>query len=286
MLRILFFLLLLPRLSTGQIPKAKSNTYINDYTSKLTESEIYTLNEQLLQLEKQSTVQIAVLLIHHLPPDMSLEEYARAVGNNWKVGKAYNGIVYVAVLGKRRQRLEIARNLEGVLPDITAATIIDNLRPYLIQEQYYAALQLLISQIVHHLGYEAMPVSAPVETQTYDSSYYLPLPEVTSSMESTTRLEREAYEKKKAQYEGYGHIALGCIVMGFTFFCIWAWRYRRKYRRANTINGVYIGVGSSYFTSTYGSSTGSSGGGGSSGFGGFGGSGGGGFSGGGASGSW
>ena len=67
-------------------------------------------------------------------------------------------------------------------------------------------------------------------------------------------------------------------------YCIWAWRYKRNYVKRNTVNGVYLGVGSAYYASQYGDST--SGSSGASGFGGFGGSGGGGFSGGGASGRW
>ena len=109
MLRLFVLLLFLPFFCVGQIPKPKPDTYVNDYTNSLTPEEIQALNEQILQLEKQTNVQVAILLIKDLPADMSIEDYARTTGNTWKVGKNFNGIVYVAVLNARRQRLEIAK---------------------------------------------------------------------------------------------------------------------------------------------------------------------------------
>jgi len=40
-------------------------------------------------------------------------------------------LVYVAVLNIRRQRLEVAENLEGNIPDVTAFEIIESLKDYL-----------------------------------------------------------------------------------------------------------------------------------------------------------
>jgi uncharacterized protein len=109
-------------------------------------------------------------------------------------------------------------------------------------------------------------------------------PEDYDAMLAQMKQERVDYENKKAQYNQYGNVAIGVIVGGLVIFCIWAWRYKRKYVKSNTVNGIYIGVGSAYYASNHGdSASGSSG---ASGFGGFGSSGGGGFSGGGASGSW
>jgi len=259
------------------------DTYVNDYTGKLDKDEIRGLNEQIYQLEKTTTVQMAVLLIDHLPKGMEIEDYAREVGNGWKVGNHQNGIVYVAVLEERKHRLEIARNLEGDIPDITAGTMIDNMKPYLIQQEYYKGLSFLISEIQNHL--------APVNTQTDSSGYTTPevLPEDIYTIwqhyaDSTIAADRKEFERKKAYYDRIGNIVLIIILIGVILFCIWAWKYKKKYVRDNTVNGVYIGAGSDYYASHYGSSDSSGSGGG--GFGGFGGGGGGGFSGGGASGSW
>src|SRR5215217_2598450 len=129
MLRTILILLFLPLFSLGQIPKPKPNNYINDYTNSLSTTEIYNLNERLSEIEQKSTIQVAIILIDKIPEKMSIEEFARELGNNWKVGIAFNGIVYVAALNERKQRLEIAKNLEGTIPDITALQIIESLKP-------------------------------------------------------------------------------------------------------------------------------------------------------------
>lgn len=272
MLRIALFFFFLPFFCFGQIPKPKANTYVNDYTNNLTPEEIYQLNTRLRLLENETTVQMAILLINDLPSNMTIEDYARTVGNTWKVGVNHNGIIYVAVLNERRQRLEIAERLEGDIPDMIAAEIINNLRDDLRQKDYYGALDLLITQVSERLGVYSNHSS----DTTYLEQPSTPVPD--------TPLEQIEFEKEKAKYDRWQPFAFWMIVSGAVVFCIWAYRYRKKYVRMNTVNGVYIGIGSAYYASTHPEeSSGSDGGGG---FGGFGGSGGGGFSGGGASGSW
>jgi uncharacterized membrane protein YgcG len=251
-------------LCSAQIPKPKSGTYVNDYTNNLGADDIQALNDQLLFLEKESTVQMAILLINDLPGNMSIEDYAREVGNSWKVGNNFNGIVYVAVLKKRRQRLEIAKNLEGDIPDITAAEMIENIKPYLQQQEYYNALSSLIAQISSHLG-----VDENISSNEPDPFVYTPSPPS----------EKTAFEKEKAKFDRYGDYAVVGIILSLIGVCIWAWKYKKKYVEMYTVNGAYTGIGSIYYpvdSSDGGSSSG----------GGFGGGGGGGFSGGGASGGW
>jgi uncharacterized protein len=280
MLRVLILFILCPALACGQIPEPMPGTYVNDHTGNLSNDQVLLINQQIRKLEDSTTVQLAILLINHLPANTTIEDYAREVGNTWKVGNAQNGMVYVGVLNERRHRLEIARNLEGDIPDAAAAEIIDNLVPYLRQQDYYGALLSLVDQTAKRLGvgipdaqqYETVPAGLP-STGTYEIT-------------NTVSAERAAREEEKKKYDRYGTYAVWGIIGGLIIFCIWAWRFKKKYIKKNTVNGVYMGVGTAYFASTYGDHYSGSGSGGSSGFGGFGGGGGGGFSGGGASGSW
>lgn len=279
MKRVVVLLLLLPLFCIAQLPKPGSNTYVNDYANVLTVDQVYQLNVKLRHLEDATTVQVAILLIQRLPGDMSIEDYARTIGNTWKVGTDHNGIVYVAALEEHKQRLEIAEKLEGDIPDVSAANIINNLKSDLQTKDYYAAMDLLISQIGQQLHVDTMPPDSTTSPlQSLDD-----LPEdVLQQLK-----EPSEYDKAKARYDAYlPYIGFG-ILGGAVVFVIWAYRYRKKYVRENTINGVYIGVGSDYYASTHpGSGYDFDGSGSGGGFGGFGGGGGGGFSGGGASGSW
>lgn len=276
MKRIWFLLFFIPLFCTAQIPKPKPDTYVNDYANVLTAGQIYQLNLRLRHLEDETTIQVAILLINDLPAGMAIEDYARTVGNTWKVGVNHNGIVYVAVLNARQQRLEIAERLEGDIPDVTAFEIINNLKTDLRNGNYNAALHLLITQLDKKLHVQPDdPDTTGTSAQSWDQ-YSEDFPPVK---------EQTQYEKEKAKWDSYIPYATAAIVTGAIFFVIWAYRYRKKYVRENTINGVYIGIGSAYYASTH-ADGGSDYGGGGGGFGGFGGGGGGGFSGGGASGSW
>lgn len=281
MRRILFFLFLLPLFCIGQIPDPMPDTYINDHTNTLTANEIQQLNVQLKELENKTTVQMAIVLINNLPQDVAIEDYARNIGNSWKVGNAFNGLVYVAVLNERRQRLEVARNLEGDIPDMIASEVIENLKPYLRQQDYYGAMQLLVAQVGKHLGVE-------VEAENIaDTILQSEIDEQIGRLAGNEVNSEKEFKTRKAKYDYYADVACGFLVLGAIGFCFWAFWYKKKYREMYTVNGVYRGIGSSYYSRMYGdSNSGSSGGGSSSGFGGWGGGGGGGFSGGGASGSW
>lgn len=147
MKKLLFSLLFLPVIIFGQIPDPLPNTYINDLTGSLTKDDLYNLNVSILNVEKKSSVQIAVLIIDNLPPNMEIEDYAREVGKKWGVGNARNGIVYVAVINERKQRLEVAQNLEGDIPDVVALHITEDLKPFLRAQDYAGAVGELIKQI-------------------------------------------------------------------------------------------------------------------------------------------
>lgn len=197
MLRILLTILFFPLICNAQILKPNPNTYIDDYTNHLSANQVNDLNQQFHQLESTTGVQMAAILINDLPPNVTLEDYARDIGNTWKVGTAHNGLVYVAVLNIRRQRLEVAENLEGDIPDVTASEIIESLKDNLRQQDYYGALSLLVSQVANHLGTQLYSDSNEVDSgyQQFKSFPVNPIPE-------------SDFDKAAAKYSFYGNIAL------------------------------------------------------------------------------
>lgn len=139
--------LLLPLFSSGQLPDPFPNTYINDYAGVLTKQQTYTLNDSILRIEQRSGVQIAVLLINKLPADVAIEDYALNIGRKWHVGNAENGILYVASIGEHKQRLEVATHMEGDIPDALASNILDGLKPFYREGDYYDGLTNLLQNI-------------------------------------------------------------------------------------------------------------------------------------------
>ncbi len=271
MQRIFLLLFLIPVFCFSQIPKPKPNTYVNDYTHTLAAEEITQLNKRLRLLEDKTRVQVAIVLINELPQDVTIEEYARDIGNTWKVGTNHNGIIFVAVLKSHKQRLEVAERSEGDITDVAAKEILDNLQVLLRQKAYYTALHLLITQISERL----IP-----NTSSPDTAAQTPLQLTQNSAASN---EQSEFERDKAKWNSYRPYETAAIIGGAVCFLIWAYRYKKKYRAKNIVNGVYIGIGSEYYASTHPEQSSSDDG---SKSGDFGSDGGGGFSGGGASGDW
>lgn len=151
MKKLLFLLLLLPISVIAQVPEPLQNTYVNDFASLLNAEQIHNLNEKILSIEKKSSVQIAVILINDLPANMQIEQYALEVGRKWHVGNAKNGLVYVAAINQHKQRLEVAGNLEGDIPDITVLEITDNIKPFFRNNDYYGGINELLDGINKHV---------------------------------------------------------------------------------------------------------------------------------------
>lgn len=147
MKKFLFLLLLVPATMLAQVPDPLPNTYINDLAGILGKDEVQALNVQLRRLEDSTTVQMAVVLINELPAGMDIADYAREIGRKWHVGNANNGLVYVAAIKQRKQRLEVAKNLEGVITDLEALHLTDAIKPWFRSHNYYAGIRGLISTV-------------------------------------------------------------------------------------------------------------------------------------------
>lgn len=131
----------------GQLPDPQPNTYVNDFAGVLTKDQIHVLNDSIHGIEQRSSVQIAIILVNTLPADIAIEDYAMGIGRKWHVGNANNGLVYVAALDEHKQRLEVAANLEGAIPDITAGNITGAIKPFFRQKDYYGGLLNMLKDI-------------------------------------------------------------------------------------------------------------------------------------------
>lgn len=141
------FTLCISMFANAQVPKPQPNTYVNDATGSLSAEQIRQLNLQIRQLETTSGVQFAIVLVNDLPANMEIDDYAREIGRTWHVGNAKNGLVYVVSLNSHKQRLEVARELEGTLPDITCKEITDGIKPFFRSKDYFGGCSYLVQQI-------------------------------------------------------------------------------------------------------------------------------------------
>jgi uncharacterized protein len=101
---------------------------VTDNAQILSEETHKLLSDSLKMHEMRTTNQVVVLTIPTLDGE-SIEDYANRVFNEWKLGQKGkdNGILIVVVPNDRRMRIEVGYGLEGVLPDLLASRIIQNI---------------------------------------------------------------------------------------------------------------------------------------------------------------
>ena len=154
MRRKFFFLWLIFFLSGYQalaleVPE-KPEGRVTDYTGTLSPSEKGTLERKLADFEKETTNQIAVLLIPSLEGD-SLEDYSIRLAEKWKIGQKgrSNGVIFLIVKNDRKLRIEVGYGLEGTLPDALSGSILSNeITPRFKAGQFFLGIEAGLNAIV------------------------------------------------------------------------------------------------------------------------------------------
>jgi len=120
--------------------------YINDYASKLDQTSKDRLEELSARIEKDTGSEIAVAIVNNLG-GLSQEEYALRLFEKWGIGKEEedNGILILIGIegeeGSRPLRMEVGYGLEGVITDLEAGYILDEiLIPRLQEGDFYTGL--------------------------------------------------------------------------------------------------------------------------------------------------
>jgi hypothetical protein len=86
--------------------------------------------------------------------------YAQRVADSWKIGRrdVGDGVLLVVSKGDRRVRIEVAKALEGAIPDLAARQIIDNaIRPAFRADDYAGGLNAAVDQIQARIKGEGLP---------------------------------------------------------------------------------------------------------------------------------
>jgi len=96
-----------------------------DQTATLTPDQSAALSAKLASLEQQSGTQMVVLIVPTTAPE-DIAAYAQRVADQWKIGRrdVGDGVVIIVAKNDRRVRIEVAKTLEGAVPDLAAKRII------------------------------------------------------------------------------------------------------------------------------------------------------------------
>ena len=162
-LRLLATLSLLWWAALGQaqdvLPVPPLSGRVVDQTRTLSAAQSAALDSKLAAFEARSGPQIVVLLVPGTAPE-DIASYAQRVADTWKIGRrdVGDGVLLVVAKGERKVRIEVAKSLEGAIPDLAARQIIDSaIRPAFRADDYAGGLNAAVDRLVQRIQGEGLP---------------------------------------------------------------------------------------------------------------------------------
>jgi uncharacterized protein len=153
----------------GQQAVPPLSAHVIDTTHTLSLSQIESLENKLVRFEASRGSQIVVLIVPTTQPE-DISSYANRVANTWKIGRKEigDGLLVIVALNDRKVRIEVAKALEGAIPDLAAKGIIDQaISPSFKQGDYAGGLDAGLNLITARISGEALP--APIANATQAS---------------------------------------------------------------------------------------------------------------------
>lgn len=144
--------------------------HVIDQTGTLSAAAIQQLEKKLTAFEVSHGSQVVLLLVPTTQPE-DISSYANRVANNWKIGRREvgDGIVVVVAKNDRRVRIEVAKTLEGAIPDLMAKRVIDGaMTPRFKQGDFAGGLDVAVDQITALIRGEGLPVPTAKSNQGGD----------------------------------------------------------------------------------------------------------------------
>lgn len=143
----------------GVLPVPELTARVIDQTGTLDAIQRKGLDDKLAAFEQAKGTQIVVLMVPTTLPE-DIASYANRVGNAWKIGRKEvgDGILVVVAKDDRKVRIEVAKTLEGAVPDLAAKQIIDEaITPRFRQNDFAGGLNAAADQLIARVSGEALP---------------------------------------------------------------------------------------------------------------------------------
>ena len=166
MLRRLFGLIAVALLCFGTAARAQDvlpvpplSARVIDQTGTLTEPQTTALIQKLALIETQRGAQVVVLIVPTTQPE-DIAAFGQRVADTWKVGRrdVGDGLVIVVAKNDRRINIEVAKTLEGPIPDVLAGRIInEQIKPAFKANDYAGGLNAAIDRLDKSIAGEALP---------------------------------------------------------------------------------------------------------------------------------
>ena len=141
------------------LPVPTLTARVIDQTQTLAEPERADLDAKLAAFEQRKGSQMVVLMVRTTQPE-DIASYANRVGNAWKIGRkdVGDGILVIVAKNDRKMRIEVAKTLEGAVPDLAAIRIIDEeMKPRFRNNDFAGGLNAAVARLIGLVDGEALP---------------------------------------------------------------------------------------------------------------------------------
>ena len=152
----------------GVLPVPALSAHVIDQASALAPPQRQALDDKLAAFEQERGTQLVVLIVPTTQPE-DIAAYAQRVGDTWKIGRRQvgDGLLVVVALNDRRVRIEVAKALEGAVPDLAASRIIEGaIVPAFKRGDVAAGLDAGVDQLMARVRGENLPLPEPGGTRS------------------------------------------------------------------------------------------------------------------------
>jgi len=142
--------------------------FVNDFANILSSETKQRLEQQLTQLEEDSSIEIAVAIVDSLG-GTTIEDFATRLFEEWEIGKKGedNGILLLFALSDRKMRIEVGYGLEPLLTDSKAGRIIRNIiTPEFRNEDYDKGVTEGVAAIIKVVHGEEVDLGSEESSET------------------------------------------------------------------------------------------------------------------------
>ena len=156
---ILFGLLLALAPALAQQPVPALTGHVIDSTGTLSAAQRQQLEDKLGAFEQNRGAQIVLLLVASTQPE-DIFSYSNRVANAWKIGRKEigDGVLLLVAKDDRKVRIEVAKALEGALPDLALKRVIDEaITPRFKQGDFAGGLDAASDQLMARISGEDLP---------------------------------------------------------------------------------------------------------------------------------
>lgn len=137
--------------------------HVIDQTGTLSTEQRQALEAKLSAFEKARGTQMVVLLVPSTAPE-DIAAFAQRVGDTWKIGRkgVGDGLLLIVAKNDRRVRIEVAKALEGAIPDLAASRIIEQaITPAFKAGDFAGGLDQGVDQLMARITGENLPLPEP-----------------------------------------------------------------------------------------------------------------------------